>query len=411
MSYEVILERLNKMNINNRINNENSQDEIYHFLKYSYKYKIHKDFDNKIENMEDNFNEIFPFSENRDINIFRKVKVKEFCIEWFRKKLEYKRQDKYKWQINNLKSINTISGIYTEDDSFQDYINKLIPGSFGLLYNFVLTSPYFSKDDDEFYIIDNPVMKEKVWKVPMIKGSSWKGSLLQAALRKMSDLIEIGDVKKVLDYYLAITRIFGTGSDDFRKIEDEIKKFINGKSKEDNGSKIINQLIKYALNELGLNIKITKNGQTLAAQVCEQIISQNTKSLNRVYENLFTVRKGRAVFYPTYFDKLSLEVINPHNRNTKAGTHPIYYEVVPSVSKGILQIVYIPYDSITVPIEELKKQVQKDCNFLKELVKMVLEEIGIGAKTKLGWGRATIKEKRSCFANMEGICGEKIKAR
>lgn len=43
MNFEVILEDLNKVNINkSQINNEaNQYDEIFHFLKYSYKYKAH----------------------------------------------------------------------------------------------------------------------------------------------------------------------------------------------------------------------------------------------------------------------------------------------------------------------------------------------------------------------------------
>lgn len=324
-----------------------------------------------------------------------------------KKRKEYTKNIKSYRLSSEKKEIQTISGILNVH-SMDEYINRLIPGSFGLRYKFELITPYFSRDDDEFYIIDNPVMKEKVWKVPIIKGSSWKGALLKAARRKMNVLIEKGSVKDVLDNYLSITRIFGTGSDEYRKIEDEIKKFINEKEKK-NESILMKQLVRYALSDLGLNLNIKMNGKTVAEQILEQIIEYSKKSFNIESPSIWEVKKGRAIFYPTYFDRLSLEVINPHKRNTKAGSFPIYYEVVPSGSIGILQIIYIPYDAIIVPTNELKDQVKFDCNLLKELIANVFKEIGIGAKTKLGWGRAKVinsKEEKICFHNLEGICDE-----
>jgi len=304
---------------------------------------------------------------------------------------------------SNKEELEKITNLHGKD-SMKEYINKLIPGSFGLLYDFELTSPYFSKDDDEFYIIDNPIMKEKVWKVPMLRGSSWKGALLKAARKTMSALLETGSVEEIFNHYLSMMRIFGTGSDDFRKVEEKIKKFIHDRSEEDEKT-LTKQLMGYALKELGLNLNIKKNNQTIAEQIFEQIIKQGEEAEESGHENFYEVRKGRAIFYPTYFDRLSLEIINPHNRRTKAGTQPIYYEVVPGDCKGTLRIIYIPYDAITAPMEELKNQVRFDCNFLKQLIVKVFEETGIGAKTKLGWGKATIREK-NCFANMEGICDE-----
>lgn len=417
MSFEVILEDLNKVNINERqTNNENNQyDEIFHFLKYSYKYKTHEYADKKIEELSNDFNEFFPFTEDKYKSSLRKTKVKEFCLEWFKQKIPSKKQmykqrlfleeqRKVKLQIpylietDNVRVLDVLMGIFSTESDFDDYIKKLIPGSFGLKYRFKLDSPYFSKDDDELYIIDNPVMKEKVWKVPIIKGSSWKGLLLKAARKKLGVLIGNNSIKDVLDYYISVTRIFGTGSNEYREIEDEIKKLIdeNGKKNED---LLVKQFIKYALSDIGLNLNIKKNGETVAKQILEQIVEKN----------IFAVKKGRVVFYPTYFDEISLEAINPHNRNTKAGSGPIYYEVVPKDSKGILQIIYIPYDAITLPMKEIRKQIKFDYSILKELIKYAIEEMGIGAKEKLGWGKATIvknPEEKYCFSNMEGICDE-----
>src|SRR5690606_6483405 len=39
-------------------------------------------------------------------------------------------------------------------------------------------------------------------------------------------------------------------------------------------------------------------------------------------------QRGALAFRPTWFNKVGFEVINPHDRATKAGTQPILYEVV-----------------------------------------------------------------------------------
>lgn len=53
--------------------------------------------------------------------------------------------------------------------------------------------------------------------------------------------------------------------------------------------------------------------------------------------------RGALVFYPTWFDKIGFEVINPHNRARRAGTQPIYYEVVtPGLLDKIEKLVTLP---------------------------------------------------------------------
>jgi CRISPR-associated protein Cmr2 len=106
--------------------------------------------------------------------------------------------------------------------------------------------------------------------------------------------------------------------------------------------------------------------------------------------------KGRAIFYPTYFDTLSLEVINPHDRKKRAGKYPIYYEVVPKETEGIFQLFYIPFDGILKPEDELKREVEEDLINLCEAIEK-LRERGIGAKTKLGWGSFKIHDKKVCI--------------
>jgi CRISPR-associated protein Cmr2 len=289
------------------------------------------------------------------------------------------------WQINNesFKEAIKLSGIFTDFSLFKKYISDLLPGSFGIWYRFKLNSPYYSHDDESLYILE-PIMKEKVWQVPIFRASSWKGVFLKAACKKLNEYVESEDYAQVIEHFIKIGRIFGTGSREFREVEEKIIK---------SGDKqtIITKLIMYSLKELGLNLMFVKNDKSIARQFLEQL---------KAY---FTVRRGRAIFYPTYFNKLTLEVINPHNRRTKAGEKPIYYEVVPKDTEGIFQLIYIPYDLVPCSMRVIKVQTDSDIHFLKLLLKDVLEEYGIGAKEKLGWGLASVDNTQiKSFSNLEG---------
>jgi len=57
----------------------------------------------------------------------------------------------------------------------------LLPtGSFALQFTFTLAQPYISRDEQDFYIIDNPVRKDKILGLPYVAPTSWKGSLRAA---------------------------------------------------------------------------------------------------------------------------------------------------------------------------------------------------------------------------------------
>ena len=297
------------------------------------------------------------FDKNRELNKHKNLIKKE-----------------YKYSIGDIQKIKQISNIYENPQNLQKYVNKLPKHSFAIWIKFKLKAPYFSRDDDEFYIIQNPCLKEKVFKVPMIRGSSWKGVLANA----FKDLINNEkDKKEVINSFL---RIFGAGSESIKAIENYLKT---------KKGKIKDNLLEFMLFELG--IKFDKN-------IIEEINKINnyeslTGFLNDFFDKqLLKTKKGRVIFYPTYFDKLSLEIINPHNRKTKAGTNPIHYEVVPKGSEGIFQLIYIPFDGILENDNKIKKQANQDLEFLKKCIKKAFSN-GIGAKTKLGWGRADIKDK------------------
>lgn len=385
--FEALLE-INSKKINNLA-------EYFGYCKYYFKPKSR----DKVRDYND-FNSLkkdFPFI-NQDIRRNSKYKnnetLKDFPLNWL--KIEIIGKKKYlEFEKKDIQTIKQISGIYEESqlNNLQNYIQKLPECSFAIWFKFKLEAPYFSKDDDEFYIIQNPVLKEPNFKVPMVRGSGWKGALANAFRELFEEDLE--DNKKIIESFL---RIFGAGSDSIKTLE----KYVFDKLKD--LDEVKKKLLEFLLFELGLKIdkslidkinsKNTKEEELLS--ILEDKVSEKFNNLQKNLPIEFQTHKGRAIFYPTYFDRLSLEIINPHDRKKRAGTVPIHYEVVPKGTEGIFQLIYIPFDGILKPGEELKKEVNQDLNNLCEAIERLSKQ-GIGAKTKLGWGRFRIESKKVCF--------------
>lgn len=207
-------------------------------------------------------------------------------------------------QYNNLikEEIERLENLklYKPSISITDFPNF----SFFIQFKFELVKPYLSRDDEIFYICDNPIRKDKVFKVPMITPSTWKGHLRWTA----------------------------------------------GRGKDSNDPEII------------------------------RLFGNDRKEQNK--DNL---RQGRLIFYPTFFDKIDLEVINPHDRSTKAGTQPIYFESVPTGASGFFSIFYLPFDILGEP-EKLKEQSREDLIFICENIKEMMLTYGFSAKKHSGFG-------------------------
>jgi CRISPR-associated protein Cmr2 len=195
---------------------------------------------------------------------------------------------------------------------------------------FELVTPWYSRDDRLFHVLDNPVRKDRVFGVPYMAAASWKGMLRWAMGMTMRligpDAIEDGQKRQ--------------------EAEDVIDHLFGNKK----GEKI----------DFG---------------------------------------QGALVFYPTWFDKIGFEVINPHSRERRAGTQPIYYEVVPGRrpkngdsdtyeegGKGALHLLYAPWPGM--------KRAGKAGEMLGKLLEAIdtlLKNYGISAKRSVGWGTAEIK--------------------
>jgi CRISPR-associated protein Cmr2 len=194
---------------------------------------------------------------------------------------------------------------------------------FGIDVSFTLASPWYSKDDLPFHVLDNPVRKDRVFGVPFMSAASWKG-LLRWACRMQAGL--------------------------FGHLDSHDMKM--------NGWSDPSWIIHLFGNEKG---------------ECERF------------------RSGTLVCYPTWFNEVrfEFEVINPHSRACRAGTQPVYYEVVPAKTEGRLQLLYAP-----LPGEIENDNVTADDfidNFV-DSIKALLETYGISAKRTAGWGTARINK-------------------
>ncbi len=89
---------------------------------------------------------------------------------------------------------------------------------------------------------------------------------------------------------------------------------------------------------------------------------------------------GRLRFYPTFFNLISLEVINPHDRQTRAGKQPIYFESVPVGASGIFSLLYAPFNSVT------EVEAKADLILVTKAISEMLLTYGFSAKKSSGFG-------------------------
>jgi len=180
--------------------------------------------------------------------------------------------------------------------------------SFAIQLTFRLAQPYISRDEQSFYIIDNPVRKDKLFGLPYVASTSWKGSLRSALWHSEHK-----------DNDEAIRRLFGNE----KNVEEDAK-----------------------------------------------------------------FHAGRLQFFPTFFTMKSLEVINPQDREHRAGTDPIAFESVPEGSEGTFTLLYVPFDRVGADEKETRKQVGQDLGLVAQGIQAMFTIYGFGAKTSSGFGLA-----------------------
>lgn len=229
----------------------------------------------------------------------------------------------------------------------------LLPkGSFTLSFHFTLASPYLSKDDTALHLLDNPVRKEWVFKVPYIASTQWKGTL-QAVM-----------VQEFANWWQNLT-------EDQRRERVQQKAFVVRRI----------QLTRLFGTEIGQQ-------QVYLSQLGGERLMRWYQRYVRRFISRTGFVAGRLYFYPTFFDRLGLEVINPHDRKTGAGSQPILFECVPAGTTGRFSLLYVPLDSIGEEEATTRQQVAADLTLLAQGLEALFTVYGFGAKTSSGYGLA-----------------------
>lgn len=138
--------------------------------------KVDRKFFSKI--VEDNINHInvcyIPFFLNIG-KLFEGAAEKEI----YKKKFE---SLKSKFNRTFLDSKKFMDDIVNFENELQNI--RLLKTKWAILRcQFKLEEVYFSRDDSAFYVIDNPLKKDKVFKIPYIAPSTWKGMLRWVATK------------------------------------------------------------------------------------------------------------------------------------------------------------------------------------------------------------------------------------
>jgi CRISPR-associated protein Cmr2 len=244
---------------------------------------------------------------------------------------------------------------------------SLPPGSWFLQFTFTLAKPWISKDDDPFYVAEsvNPVRKDKVFKVPMMSAASWKGLLRWTAMH---------------------TRLV-------------LKK--DALSPEEFAQERFVQTLLFG-DEKGEEPGQTKDFAAYLDALKPEARQEYERLLRAYYElkpdDPLPHHSGRLMFYPTFFDRIDVEVINPHSRRTRAGTHPIYLECVPAGARGTFSLLYVPFDLIGKEDAEIQKQAREDLQQVAEGLQGTFLTYGFSAKRSSGYGVAKNEIENFKFA-------------
>ena len=249
-----------------------------------------------------------------------RIRLADHCTVAFASSDDPKEQSRIRERYtkgSNTKKATTgsIDNLHFPEPLALDKVPPVVSTRWHLLaVDFTLLTPWYSKDDRPFHVLDNPVRKDRVFGVPFMAASSWKG-LLRWACRMEAGLLE----------HLA-----------------------------------------------------THDGRMKGWQEPTWIVHLfgNKRSEGEEFS------RGALQFFPTWFNRIGFEVINPHSRETKAGTMPIVYEVVPAKTSGQLHLLYAPAPGREGPPEAMSKLV---C-----AIEKLLTVYGFSAKRTAGWGLAHI---------------------
>lgn len=250
-------------------------------------------------------------------------------------------------------------------------------GAWALQFTFRLNQPYLSRDDTDFYILDNPVKKEWVFKLPYVAPSQWKGSLRAALVQELAANFISGKVDEevCVQSRLQLYRLFGNE-------KDRVADFLN--------CAWARQRVGPRPDDESQREKWEERFQKAIKDVTKGF-AQKLRDLGYRIDDVEGFQ-GRLHFYPTYFTQIGLEVLNPHPRATGAGTNPILFECVPQGAEGTFTLLYMPLDGTDAGAA------LADLAAVAKGVQAMMTLYGFGAKTSSGFGVAEEKVKKGALA-------------
>ncbi len=252
-------------------------------------------------------------------------------------------------------------------------LDELPELSFALHFRFRLRQPYLSHDESVLYLLDNPVRKEKVFRLPYVAPTQWKGTLHSVMVQQLAaewDGKKDQDatheaLKKFIEQRTRLLVLFGSEKDLFS--EDSRKKE--------------NLFLDNVLPD-----RFKKDAaKSYRAQIKELLNKNSDKKNNEFFA-------GRLQFYPSFFTQLGLEVMNPHSRKTGSGEVPILFETVPRGAEAGFTLLYVPHDCVGQQRAPLvRQQVAEDLKLIAHGLYEMFCLYGFGAKVTSGFGRAEEK--------------------
>src|SRR6266545_1019738 len=235
----------------------------------------------------------------------------------------------------------------------------LPPLSFLLCVPFRLQKPYLSKDERDFYLLDNLMRREKIFQTPMLASTSWKGALRGVMVQQLAE------------WWCSL-------SEESRNERSKRKEFV---AKRVQSGRLFGTERDVQVNDSRCKRYLDKMGGNHLARWYRRYVRRFISSTS-----FFA---GRLHFYSTFFDKISLEVINPHSRATGVGERgPILMECVPQGTAGDLVVLYVPFGPIGQSEADRRAEVAQDLEVLTEGIQAMLTIYGFGAKTSSGFGIA-----------------------
>ena len=243
-------------------------------------------------------------------------------------------------------------------------IEPLPKGSWVLEFPVTLAKDFISQDDVPLYIIDNPVRKDKVFGVPFTSAMAWKGNLRWTMMKVFLEP-KANDPEEFAKVRFHHTLLFGTE----KGWEERPKGWAD-----------------YLDN-------LCPEAKEKYRSMLKEFAKKDAKDVRL---------EGMLYFYPTFWDKIGMMVINPQDRKTKTGKNPIYFEIVPAGAKGFFRLVYLPFYWIDME-EAFKQEVFRDLKQIVIGLKEMMLIYGFSAKKTIGYGKIEDKwDKDSSRLEIKG---------